>query len=143
MKKIFIQIRILMLALCLFALPLSLSAVNPLFYGLVSTLTTTTTTLVNYFSDYLFSGLTRQERLQRFLDENRAQVAGDMSKGGGAYVDAVAAIVDVYPMQRGQFGSLMQQNFERIFPEDSFDAGLSATSILEITREASYCGAEE
>jgi len=127
----------------LIIMPFSLSAMNPLFYVLISSLTTTTTSIVNYFSDYLFSGLTRQERLQRFLDENRAQVAGDMSRGGGAYLDAVAAIVEVYPMQRGQFGPLMQQNFDRIFPEDSFDAGLSASSILSITRQAAYCGAEE
>ncbi len=106
---------------------------------IVSTLTTTSTTIVNYFSDMIFSGVSKQERLQRFLEDNRAQVAADISRGQGGYLDSVAAIVEVYPMQRGEFAALLQQRFDTVFPQGSADCALASGAIIALAEEASFC----
>lgn len=138
MKKILLAIVIVLILL-----PFQVSAaLNFPTVMLITTLTSTTTTIVNYFSDMIFSGLSRQQRLERFLEENKVQVAADIARGGGSYLDAVSAIVEVYPMHRGGFAGLLQKNYDTVFPVDGSDSSHSAASIITLAEDSSMCLAE-
>ncbi|WP_457600614.1 DUF3015 family protein [Hydrogenivirga sp.] len=59
------------------------------------------------------------ERLQRFVAQNMDELAQDVARGEGRYVETLAELMGVPEEKRPEFYSRLQQNFERIFPSES------------------------
>ncbi|WP_032496327.1 DUF3015 family protein [Hydrogenivirga sp. 128-5-R1-1] len=59
------------------------------------------------------------EKLHRFVSENMDELAQDIARGEGRYVETLADLMEVPAEQRPEFYTKLQQNFERIFPSES------------------------
>ncbi len=61
----------------------------------------------------------KNEKLQRFVAENMDELAQDIARGEGRYVDTLADLMGVPAEKRPEFYTKLQQNFDRIFPSES------------------------
>ena len=59
------------------------------------------------------------EKLNKFVGENMANLAMDMSKGSGEYLTTLAVLMDVPVPERSQVYHLLQANFSKIYTSDS------------------------
>ena len=55
------------------------------------------------------------EQLRGFVAANMDNLAKDISKGSGESLDSLAELMRVPAAQRGEFGTTLQANFDRIF----------------------------
>ncbi len=61
----------------------------------------------------------KNEKLQRFVAENMDELAQDIARGEGRYVDTLADLMGVPAEKRPEFYTKLQKNFDRIFPSES------------------------
>ena len=62
-----------------------------------------------------FSGIASNERINTFVSQNLDNLAIDIARGSGEYLNTFAVLMDVSETQRAGFYSKLQSNFSRIF----------------------------
>jgi len=61
---------------------------------------------------------TRNEKLNTFVADNMDNLARDIARGNGEYVNTLAVLMDVPETQRISFRSHLQSHFSQIYPSD-------------------------
>ena len=61
----------------------------------------------------------KNEKLQRFVSENMDELAQDIARGEGKYIETLADLMGIPVEQRPEFYTKLQRNFNRIFPSES------------------------
>lgn len=74
--------------------------------------------------------------LQGFMDE----VAVDIAQGQGEALEALSVVMGVQEKDRPAFNKLLQENFERIFPDANVQSKQVISSIQSILKEDAYLG---
>ncbi len=62
-----------------------------------------------------FSGIVSNERINTFVAHNLDNLAIDIARGSGEYLNTFAVLMDVRETERASFYSKLQGNFSRIF----------------------------
>src|SRR5262245_26453581 len=65
------------------------------------------------------ASFTSNERLNKFVGDNMANLAMDMSKGSGEYLTTLAVLMDVPVAERAQLYQRLQANFAKIYTSPS------------------------
>ena len=63
-------------------------------------------------SESLFSS----KKVNTFVADNMDSLASDIAKGKGEYIQTLAILLEVPPVQRPDFYSRLQSNFSKIYP---------------------------
>ncbi|MEM4713890.1 MAG: DUF3015 family protein, partial [Candidatus Bathyarchaeia archaeon] len=61
-----------------------------------------------------FTRLVQNERLNQFVAENLDNLAIDIARGSGEYLNTLAVLMDIRETDRPAFYSTLQRNFSRI-----------------------------
>ena len=88
---------------------------------------TTNATLLNQTFGITFGTLecedtqavSKNEKLNRFVAENMDELAQDIARGEGMYVNTLADLMNVPEERKPEFYTKLQNNFERIFPSEN------------------------
>jgi len=64
------------------------------------------------------ANFTSNERLNKFVGDNMANLAMDISKGSGEYLTTLAVLLDVPIAERPQLYRLLQANFSKIYTSE-------------------------
>jgi len=59
------------------------------------------------------------EQLNKFVGDNMANLAMDMSKGSGEYLSTLAVLLDVPVAERAHLYSVLQANFSKIYTSEA------------------------
>jgi hypothetical protein len=62
-----------------------------------------------------YKTFTMNEQVNTFVAHNMDGVAKDIAKGEGEYLDTMTGLMQMDPVQRPQFYTLLQKNFSRIY----------------------------
>ena len=65
------------------------------------------------------ASFTSNERLNKFVGDNMANLALDMSKGSGEYLTTLAVLMDVPVEERAELYHVLQANFAKIYTSPS------------------------
>jgi hypothetical protein len=65
-----------------------------------------------------FETLWANEKLNTFVAENMDNLANDIAKGNGEYVNTLAVLMEVPEVERASFYSRLQVNFSHIYTSD-------------------------
>jgi len=63
--------------------------------------------------------LSSNERVNRFLADNLDNVASDISRGNGEYLNTLGMLMGVNEAQKSQFNTKLQRSFNRIFTSEN------------------------
>jgi len=66
-----------------------------------------------------FSGLVFNSKVDAFIAGNMDNLANDIAKGNGEYLDTLAVLMDVDAAQRNAFNVALQNNFKNIYTSES------------------------
>ena len=68
------------------------------------------------------------DRVHTFISHNMDELAMDISRGEGPYLETLAVLMEVPPEQRPEFYRKLSSNFDRIFP----DPTVSSAHVAEV-----------
>ncbi|MBN1531450.1 MAG: DUF3015 family protein [Spirochaetes bacterium] len=69
-----------------------------------------------------FNGIVFNSRMESYVAQNLDNLATDMARGDGEYVQTLAVLMEVPVEQRTSFYSVLQQNFSRIYTSPEIQA---------------------
>ncbi len=62
------------------------------------------------------------DKLERFVAENMDELAQDIARGEGKYLETLADLMGIPEEKRGEFFKKLQENFDKIFPSDNVNS---------------------
>lgn len=65
-----------------------------------------------------FKGIVSNEKINKFVADNMDNLAKDIAKGNGEYLNTLAVLMEVKEPVRGQFYGKLQNNFSKIYTSD-------------------------
>jgi hypothetical protein len=65
-----------------------------------------------------FKGIVSNEKINKFVADNMDNLAKDIAKGNGEYLNTLAVLMEVKEPVRGQFYGKLQSNFSKIYTSD-------------------------
>ena len=72
------------------------------------------------------------EKLNTFVADNMDNLAGDIARGNGEYVNTLAVLMEVPEAQRISFRSHLQSHFSQIYPSDKVTHSEVVQNILHV-----------
>jgi hypothetical protein len=77
--------------------------------------------------------LTYKEKVDTFVAENMGNLATDIARGQGEYLNTLALLMDVPATQKAAFGSLLQAHFSDIYTSDKVTHSEVVKNIVTVT----------
>lgn len=77
----------------------------------------------------------RRIELFAFADKNMDEVALDMSKGSGEYLNSVADIIGIKESDKSRFFDLSQKNFSKLFSDENVTTATVVNNIAEMVNQ--------
>lgn len=65
-----------------------------------------------------FDGIVSNEKLQIFVAENMDNLAKDIAKGNGEYINTLAVLMEISESNRTNFRNKLQSNFSKIYTSE-------------------------
>ncbi|HNR87707.1 MAG TPA: DUF3015 family protein [Spirochaetota bacterium] len=65
-----------------------------------------------------FKGIVSNEKINKFVADNMDNLAKDIAKGNGEYLNTLAVLMEVKEPVRGQFYGKLQNNFGKIYTSE-------------------------
>ena len=75
---------------------------------------------------------THNEKLNTFVADNMDNLARDIARGNGEYVNTLAVLMDVPETQRISFRSQLQSHFSQIYPSDKVTHSEVVQNIIHV-----------
>ena len=75
---------------------------------------------------------THNEKLNTFVADNMDNLAQDIARGNGEYVNTLAVLMDVPETQRISFRSQLQSHFSQIYPSDKVTHSEVVQNIIHV-----------
>jgi hypothetical protein len=66
-----------------------------------------------------FSGIVSNDQINKYVADNMDNLAKDIAKGNGEYLNTFAILLQVTELERAGFNAKLQSNFSKIFTSDS------------------------
>jgi hypothetical protein len=66
-----------------------------------------------------FSGIVSNDQINKYVADNMDNLAKDIAKGNGEYLNTFAILLQVTELERAGFNARLQSNFSKIFTSDS------------------------
>ncbi len=80
-----------------------------------------------------YKTLTYNEKIDTFVAENMGNLASDIARGQGEYLNTLAVLMEVPSTQKGVFCSHMQAHFSDIYTSDKVTHTEVVKNILSVT----------
>lgn len=79
---------------------------------------------------------TSSARVRHFANQNLDHLAVEMARGNGEHLDALGLLIELHDQDQAAFRSLVQDNFEALFPHDDTTAGEMLSALDRLMGES-------
>ena len=80
-----------------------------------------------------FQGLVFNDKVDSFIASNMDNLATDIAKGNGEYLDTLATLMEVKQEQRTDFNATLQNNFSKIYTSGNVSSEEVVRNIGKVT----------
>lgn len=103
--------------------------------SLISTTGMPTSPLITTGNITTESSKSRKKKLNDFVIFNKPELASDISKGEGEYLESLADLIDVEDKDKPHFFKILKQNFNTIYKTDDPSAEEVVDSINDVMKK--------